>query len=252
MKLHRKDKPAGLPKCTLADAGFFGFSAARGGSDRGNMNKVSLSVPRFPAPEPGSFYDGIVNRDYHRAHVPKAREERAEERRDKASSKAREKRALKNSLRLSAKHRAKRLGFSPTDPDWSEAVDLCELEIIREKKGKLQRPAFHGVQGVRKPSPVESRGQVTTGTSGPSRDAPRVQRFAGDGLTPPLRRTAEETFTTTDGGVMVIRQRKPFQKRTAELEGAVEPRKLTGIHPSPVPLGWDRRAKAVDPFIPGK
>lgn len=247
-----RDGPDGFPtKSSIADAGFFGRQTARSRSDRGNMNKVSLTIGMsFPKPAPGSFWDGLVT---HNDHMPKAHEERREERNSKAAKSGREKRALKKATNLRAKHRAKLAGFRPDDPDWAEAVAGFELEITREAKRKLAGPApFHGVEGPRRPSPVELRGPVTRGTSGPSpasaRKAPKP--FTNDGLTPAQRRTAVETFVTTDGAVLVIRQRKPFQKRTAELEGAVKPREVTGIHPSPVPVGWDRRAKAVDPFIP--
>jgi hypothetical protein len=270
----RAQGPAGLPTAsTIHDAGFFGVRTSRSTKTR---HVVGV---RFPEPAKGSFYDGLVS---HNDHLAKAREERYQASLKLAALERKERRALWDAGVVQAKLK----GFAPSDPEWPQIVrDLAIAQMLRTEAAT---PSYHrpsrscvssggtgdnALTSIRRPSPVEARGPVTRGTSGAARrvkhdevftlrqafpaeqqqpepDVARKRPHSADGLTPPLRQSPVETFVETDGGVIVHRQRRPFERRTSAIEGAKpERRVLTAIRVSAVPTTHRRAAAAPDQFF---
>ncbi len=267
----RAQGPAGLPTASaIAGAGFFGLRTSRS-----TKTKHVVGV-KFLPPAEGCFWEPFVS---HNDHLAKAREERQAE----ANALRRLERAERKRLWAMGEREAMSQGLTKEDPMWAIAVHAAALVKLRETMAQwpvYHRPMrscaleecsdFHAVESPRRASPVESRTEVTRGTSGiqrrvmhaevftlrqafpaeqsnPEPDVSRHRPYSGDGITPPFRSSVTETFTETDGGVLTHRQRKPFQRRTTELEGAKEkPRVLTGIRVDAVPHMHRRAAAAPD------
>jgi hypothetical protein len=172
--------PKGFPKASTI-ASITSRRTAGTRNSRGLMNPAftaSIGLA-FEPPEPGSFYEKYVEHD---SITKAASEERADERRKRRNKE----RKFRRDLWFKGKQVAKSCGATPDDLFWpvciAAGVQIIMAQMWRDLHEHLpryhepdrSRPLEHnpnpenGVQGVRRPSPPESRLPVRSYTAGPA------------------------------------------------------------------------------------
>jgi hypothetical protein len=251
--------PKGFP--TASPIAMAGDGGRRTGGRSAAFNPTGLTISvTFPDPEPGSFYapnpfygwEGVVHNDF----VEAAKAERKTERKERAKRK-RERKAIKaafrNRLVGQARQKAEVEGIA-----FNDALGLVAAEhrhMVEYLGTKLPKGAikifntavsgFHGVEGPRRPSPVDARTPdppIGRRATGPSPDASMSKRFAGDGLTPPRPKVLDviadgKVYTLQPGGrkgCLVV----PTKQFGTDEPGVVDgPDRLIGRVSSPVHAG---------------
>lgn len=213
--MRAKDKPAGFPKNPMADIGFWGVMTASLKPQSGNMNVYRRSAIGVKFPE----VDGVIHDDIAKAARAASR----------ISNREYKKKVRAKKIRYAQKAKALAVRFNGEEPNgpFAGIVHAAAIRMVIEDETafwlELERKAkqsndYHSdrdsgyfggghhdnlSQGVRKPSPVEDRestlDSLKKGTHGASKDAPRKQLHAGDGITPPHRsRTAPDDYRAAE------------------------------------------------------